>query len=545
MKYCFVVFALFSSSVLSAAPRNRITRAVDSSQTIRLHHPVRPEVTDANDAGAVDPSTVIDGVTLVMPPSAEQQVQLDLFLEAQRDPSLPEYHSWLTPEEFGDRFGASENDVNAIAAWARSVGLTVDEIARGRNFIVVSGTAGQVSAAFRTSIHHYDANGKRHFANQTQPAIPEALSAVITEIRGLDNFRPQPMRLRINTLTPDYTSTSGSHYVAPDDLSAIYNIAGLYAAGITGTGQKIAILGQTDISLTDIQAFRAKFNLAASDPQVVLAGKDPGVSKTDQPEAHLDIEWAGAVARNATIIYVNSSNVFTSAQYAINQNLAPVMSMSYGGCEQQNSASMRSLAQQANTQGITWIASSGDSGAAGCDDATAKVATKGLGVNMPASIPEVTGIGGSEFVEGTGTFWSASTNANGASALSYIPETAWNDTATGGTLSATGGGISKYFAKPSWQSGTGVPADGMRDVPDLSFTASPGHDGYLFYTGGSLGAVGGTSVPTPVFCRRCRAAEPESSTKGNFGEGRARKHQPHSVSVISRRVGHLPRHHLW
>ncbi len=499
MKSGLIFVALLASVTVTAAPRNRITQVVDSTQTTRLHHRVRPEVTATNDAGAVDPSMVIDAVTLVMPPSAEQQMQLDAFLEAQRDPSSADYHHWLTPEEFGDRFGTSENDANVIAAWVRSVGMTVTEVARGRNFIVVSGTADRVSAAFLTSIHHYEANGKRHFANRTAPALPTAIANVVTEIRGLDDFRPEPMHLKINSLPPNFTTGSGSHYIAPDDLFTIYNIAGLYASGIDGTGQKIAVLGQTDISLSDIQAFRAKFNLPANDPQIVLVGKDPGVVKNDQPEAHLDIQWAGAVARNATILYVNSTNVFTSAQYAINQNLAPVISLSYGGCEQQNSSSMRSLAQQANAQGITWIASSGDSGAAGCDDPKAKVAVKGLGVNIPASIPEVTAIGGSEFAEGAGTFWATTTNANGSSALSYIPETAWNDTTGDSVLTGSGGGVSKYYTKPSWQSGTGVPNDGMRDVPDLSFTASPSHDGYLFYTGGSLQAVGGTSVPTPMF----------------------------------------------
>ena len=276
------------------------------------------------------------------------------------------------PKSSRDRFGASENDINTVAAWLRSKGLSVDEIARGRNFIVMSGTAAQLSLAFDTSIRKYQAKGKIHFANRTAPAIPEALSGVVTEIRGLDDFRPEPANLRIHSVSPDYTAASGNHYLAPDDYAAIYNSAALYQTGIDGTGQKIVIVGQTDINLSDIQAFRAKFNLPASDPQVVLAGTDPGVSKGDQSEAHLDIEWSGAVARNATIIYVNSKNVFTSAQYAINQNLAPVISMSYGGCEQQNSASIRSLAQQANSQGITWIASSGDSGAAGCEASKAK-----------------------------------------------------------------------------------------------------------------------------------------------------------------------------
>ncbi len=491
-------FAL--APLLISAPQPRITHAVDPSRTVKLSSSLRVEATPQNDRGAVDSDLLIDGVTLVLPPSPEQQAALDTFLEAQRDPSSPDYHRWLTPELFADRFGADENDVNAIAGWLRAEGLNVDQIARGRNYIVVSGTAAQFSLAFKTTIHKFQSGGKLRYANSVAPSIPEAFSSVVTEVRGLDDFRPEPMHLKVANISPDYTSTSsGAHYLAPDDWATIYDVTGLYQAGFDGTGQKIAVVGQTDINLADIQAFRTRFNLPANTPQVVLTGRDPGTSTSDMGEADLDLEWVGAIARNATLIYVNSRNVFTSVQYAINQNLAPVISMSYGGCEQQNSSSIRSLAQQANAQGITWIASSGDQGAAGCESSTAAVATQGLAVNIPASIPEVTGIGGTTFVEGAGSFWAAMNSANGASALSYIPETAWNDSATRSELSASGGGVSTFYTKPSWQSGTGVPNDGMRDVPDLAFSASPDHDGYLFYTAGALGAVGGTSAPAPAF----------------------------------------------
>jgi subtilase family serine protease len=173
--------------------------------------------------------------------------------------------------------------------------------------------------------------------------------------------------------------------------------------------------------------------------------------------------------------------------------------MSYGGCEAQNSSSIRSLAQQAAAEGITWVASSGDSGAAACDSASASTATHGLAVNIPASFPEVTAVGGTTFAEGSGSYWSTTQASNGGSATSYIPETAWNDTPRRNQLTGTGGGASIYYAKPSWQSAPGVPADGMRDVPDLAFTASADHDGYLVVINGTLSIVGGTSAPTPAF----------------------------------------------
>jgi len=451
------------------------------------------------DRGPVESSEVLSGVTLILAPTTAQQTQLESLLESQRDPSSPEYQHWLTPEEFASRFGASDSDIAKITAWLIGQNLSISEVARGRNFIVVSGAASAVEAAFNTSIHHFDLAGVKHLGNTIAPSVPQALNGVITDIRGLDDFRIAPMHLKMRAVSPNYTTTSGAHYLAPDDVATIYDIAPLLAAGTNGNGQKVAIMGQTDINLSDIQAFRSQFNLPPNTPQVILTGRDPGTSSGDLLEADLDIEWAGAVARNATILYVNSTNVFTSAQYAIDQNLAPVISMSYGGCEEENSSSIRSLAQQAAAQGITWVASAGDSGAAACDSDTSSVATHGLAVNVPASFPEVTAVGGTEFSENSSSDWSSANTANDGSALLYIPEIAWNDTALVHQLDASGGGTSIYYSKPLWQSGAGVPADGARDVPDIAFSASPNHDGYLMYSGGSFYIVGGTSVPTPVF----------------------------------------------
>ncbi len=317
-------------------------------------------------------------------------------------------------------------------------------------------------------------------------------------VRGLHDFHARPAK---RTLTkPAYTSSKGNHYLAPDDFATLYNLTPLYKAGITGAGQNMVVAGQTQINLSDIQAFRTEYGLPANDPQVMLipGSRDPGISKDDLPEADLDLEWSGAVARNATIIFVYSDDVMSSVQYAIDQNLAPVVSTSYGLCEAETSSfdmqAMRSWAQQGNAQGITWVASSGDSGGADCDDPN----NPGLAVDTPASIPEVTGIGGTEFSEGSGIYWGTNGSTK-ASALSYIPETTWNDSVADGEPSAGGGGASTIFAKPAWQTGPGVPNDNARHVPDISFTASADHDGYLVYTSATDEVYGGTSVPAPSF----------------------------------------------
>ena len=145
------------------------------------------------------------------------------------------------------------------------------------------------------------------------------------------------------------------------------------------------------------------------------------------------------------------------------------------------------------------MAASGDTGAADCDQSSEQVAKQGLAVDLPASVPEVTGVGGTESMEGTGQFWGPTNHGNGSSALSYIPERAWNDTASIGALLSTGGGASVLFAKPEWQRGAGVPDDKARDVPDVSFAAAMAHDPYQIYANGGPLHVGGTSAPAPVF----------------------------------------------
>jgi subtilase family serine protease len=485
-------------SVLAVhAAEDRISTSADGNQTVLIGGPIHPRAIPENDRGPVASTLPITGITLNVKMSANQQAELDGLLEEQRDPSSASFQKWLTPEEFGSRFGLSHGDLGKLTSWLRSQGFTVDHVARGMNWISFSGTAAQVDAAFHAALHTFLVDGETHFANTNEPSVPAAFAHVIAGFQGLNDFRLKPQRLKTRVLSPDFTSSNGMHNLAPGDVATIYDAAPLYNAGIDGTGQKIVVAGQTDINLSDIQAFRTQFGLSANPPQLVLYGADPGTVSGDMEEADLDLEWSGATARNAAIIYVYSRNVISSVQYAISQNLAPVISLSYGGCEAENSSTLRSVAQQANAQGITWLASSGDSGAAGCD--SKKPATHGLGVNSPASIPEVTGVGGSEFNEGTGAFWSATNGANGGSALSYIPEMAWNDTATRTDLAATGGGASIFYSKPAWQTGLGVPADGARDVPDVSLSASPDHDGYYFYSGGSLQIVGGTSVSTPIF----------------------------------------------
>ena len=489
--FTFAILVLVSTLALA---QDRITAPIDPSQRIALRGHVHA-LASAADQGALDPDAEISYVAMLLNPAPG----LETFLAEQQNPASPDYHRWLTPEQFADRFGLTASDTARIVAWLRSEGLQVHDVARGRHWITFSGTAASVGRAMHTRFHRYAINGESHFAAVAEPEIPAAIAGVVAGFTGLNDIELKPASHRASELPTN--NIGSSHYVAPDDLATIYNITPLYKAGIDGTGQKIAIIGRATINLNDIRAFRRRFNLPANDPKIVLVGPDPGSAIiSDVEEADLDVEWAGAAAPNATIIYVNSRSVNTSVLYAIDQNVAPVLSESFGGCELTAQPGLRAIAQQANAQGITWVVASGDWGAATCDIFSPTLqAAKGFTAAFPASLPEVTAIGGTRFNEGTGTYWAASNGPNQGSALSYIPEIVMNESAERHDGFAAGGAASALFAKPAWQRGPGVPNDNARDIPDVSLLSSADHDGVEVVSFGTLLVFGGTSVGTPIF----------------------------------------------
>jgi pseudomonalisin len=492
-------------------PKDRVTSFVDDERRVTLRGNRHPLALAQNDTGAVAPDYLMERMLLTLLPDAAQQDVLDQFVDAQHNPDSPYYHQWLTPEQYGERFGVSEADIAQIVGWLQGHGMAVEEVTAGRRSIVFSGTAAQVQEAFHTPIHAYRIGDEVRHANVKEPEIPTALVRVVGGVVSLHDFRSEPMHNGARLPLPEFSS-GGSYYLAPADFATIYDLAPLYQQSINGNGQSVAIVGRSNINLADVRQFRTFFGLPANDPQIIVNGTDPGIFNSgEETEADLDVEWSGAVARNAAIKFVvskstnSSDGVDLSAQYIVNHNVAPVMSMSFGLCEawlgSSGNSFLKSLWQQAAAQGITVFVSSGDNGAAGCDSASAATATHGRAVNGLCSTPYNVCVGGTEFNEAShpSLYWS-STNASGtqASALSYIPEVVWNESGPGAGLWASGGGVSAIYAKPSWQAGTGVPADGKRDVPDVSLTAA-GHDGYLIYQNGGLYVVGGTSAATPSF----------------------------------------------
>ncbi len=532
---CALLFCLAGVCLASAAAQqDRISSDVDVNQTVVLKDNVSPLAQPQNDLGPIDPSTALAGIRILFKPSAAQSAALKQLLAQQQNPASPNYHKWLTPEQYANRFGLSSRDIAKVVQWLESQGFNVTEVAHGRGWIVFSGSAAQVQSAFHTELHRYSVNGETHFANSTAPSIPTALMGVVSGFRGLNDFYPKPASgtKKVRPLgqkglptSPDYTS-GGANYLAPDDLANIYDIAKLYSQGYDGTGEAIAVVGQSDIHTTDLSSFWTFFSLTPPTINQVVDPNtgDPGITGSEV-EADLDLETVSGVARNATIYYVFGKNADDAAAYVIdNHTLIPVsvISESFGLCEPTAGTTyltqQETIAEQGNSEGITWAASSGDTGAAACEpNGGSSSATTGLAVNEPASLPGVTGVGGTEFsadVTDQSQYWNTANTAIDESAISYIPEMAWNDSVGTGdgpllnsTLSASGGGASTAFTKPSWQVGVGVPKDNARDVPDVSMTASANHDGYVIFcsnsgagcTAATPEIVGGTSAATPLF----------------------------------------------
>ena len=578
MRRNLTIFALCLSAVLFAcfahgraqaqtpSVPSRITAAIDESKLTVLRGNTHPFARAAFDRGPAADSLQMDQMLLVLQRSPAQQAALEKLLAAQQDKSSSTYHQWLSPDEFGREFGASDADIQKITAWLESHGFVVNSVSRGRDLINFSGNAAQVRAAFHTTMHQYVVNDRDHLANATDPSIPAALAPVVAGISSLNDFFPHPS-YRVTQahgmtahITPHLTltDTNGNTFygVGPTDFATIYGIKPLWDASpaIDGSGVTIAIVSASDINTTDASQFRSIFGLPAinftkvipqgsTDPGVVTPSSNGGPDgDEDETEAIFDVEWSGAVAKSAKIDLVASKDTTTSAgidlsaEYIVDDKLAPILSESYGACElalgSAGNAFYSNLWSQAATEGITVSISTGDNGSDSCDLAPSSgtgqfAGVYGLGVNGLASTPYNIAVGGTDFNDhvSPNSFWSTA-NASGSlqSAQMYVPELAWNDSCTnsliytafgqssaaiacntgnvqtdgntdgyyfvapiggaGGKSScttantSTTSGCTGGYAKPSWQTGTGVPNDGKRDLPDISFFAEGAQDWY-------------------------------------------------------------------
>ncbi len=461
------------------ASRARIVQSVNDARRVTLsgntHFLARAEF----DQGAAPDTMPAERMMLLLSRAPEQQAALDQLLQQQQTPGTANYRRWLTPAEFGQTFGPADADVQTVTAWLQQQGFQVERIASARNIIEFSGSAGQIRTAFHTAMHQYRVAGKAHWANANDPEIPEALAPVVKGIVSLNNFPRKPLHRSLGlfardahsgAVTPQFTVTDGtSDYYAlgPADFSTIYNTAPLLQAGNNGTGQVIAIVGLTNVHLQDVTDFRNLFGLGAGNTSVVLDGPDPGIVDSDETEALLDLEWANAVAPGATVKLVTAADTTTTsgldlaAFHIIENNMAGVMSESYGACEAAFGTAGNQFYQamwaQAAAQGITVVISAGDDGSAGCDDQNALYsAQSGLAVNGIASTPYNVAVGGTDFDDASNQalYWGTNNSTTRGSAKSYIPEMTWNESCA---ATATDGNLNGCPAMPA----RGTPPDGL------------------------------------------------------------------------------------
>jgi hypothetical protein len=597
LKFRFMSFALtlllflptIMHSQTTASPVSQIRGAIQQASTAVVPNSKPSMIAHATDLGTVANDRPMNHMLLSLQGTAAQQAAAQQYLLDVQNPASASYHQWLTPAQYGAKFGPSQADRAQIAQWLQGQGFTVNSIAAGGGWIDFSGTAGTVGNVFHTAIHSYTLNGESHIANNSDISIPTALTGVVGGIVRLNNFLKKTPISSMGTVTqrkgqapvmtmksltippgqtaaPQLVSSTGSDLVTPGDLQQIYDTATINANGTDGTGTSIAVIGRTNVELADMQAFRQLFGLPANTPQVIVVGLDPGLVAGDEEESALDLEYAGALAPKAQLKFVTAQSTDTAdgvdlaAAYAVDNVVAPVLTESYGECEAQLGTAgnqfYASLWQQAAAEGISVVISSGDSGSAGCDPDEYSAAVDGLQVNGLASTPYNTAVGGTMFTPTSlgAPFWSATNSPTFVTAQGYVPEQVWSETcdptkpvvangncadyvltpryafnlnfagsggASGCTtpVYTTTNGVSTFtcsggYPKPSWQSGTGVPADQARDIPDVAFTAAANTAPYVVCQSGSCQftpdgngsydiydatTVGGTSAATPLF----------------------------------------------
>jgi hypothetical protein len=551
--------------------RPLITRPADESSLVTLRGNVHPLARPEFDRGRAPASLRAQRQLLVLKRTPQQERMLQQHLASLEDKNSPNFHHFLTPEQFGRQYGPAPEDMAQIVSWLNGQGFSVNRVAKSNMAIEFSGSVNQVETAFHTQIHRLVVNGQEHVANISNPMIPAALAQVVAGVSPLNDFYPRPQAIhgaggRWNATEKRFdpaltVSISGGKYlfIGPGDAATIYDAPTSLnthrASGQTiydGAGVTIGVATDGVVSIPNVAHYRSLFGLPAGSLSIVMDGNSPQGS--DETEATLDGEIAGAIAPGAKIVYYQAadtafqSGVMLAILRAIDDNTVNILNVSYGTCElAQGAAGNQEILnawEQAAAQGIAVTVASGDSGAAGCDNPdTQSVAGRGFAVNGLASTPYTVAVGGTDFavlLNSFSTYVNASISGSYTSALGYIPENTWNNSTasngssarnqasqdyngttnivagSGGASSAglydAAGNVLGGYAKPAWQqqyeTAAAIKADAVRDLPDVSLFAANGMNGALWATCGdndcsgaspTISGVGGTSASAPAF----------------------------------------------
>src|SRR6201996_8582576 len=539
---------LCSIPAFAQAPAPRIRGPIETSPSVPLEGSLNPHVRLSDALGPLAPDTPLRGVTFVFKRTAAQEADLQQLLAQQSDPSSPLFHHWLTPADFAARFRIADSDIAATESWLQSLGFTLDDLSSTHpDRITFSGTAAQIQQAFGASLHRFRTTGNTepelHFAPASELSLPPTLAPLTGAVLHLSDFRLKPS---VRTLRPDYTTLSSqSHFLSPKDISGMYDAYDFLAQGYPGNiNQGLAVVGQSFVktgpgsSIGNFDAAIPNGSVGVT-PIIVPGSGNEAIEPGDVGESEIDLEYSSNIVRNASVFFVytgSSANydVMDALAFAILNDIAPVISISYGICEplisNTNLQQYNPLFEQAAAQGQTIVASSGDSGATACARYTSSqgVSTtqqQALAVDFPASSPYVTAVGGTQmapgtFAAGTSSYWDTAISPNDtvASLISYVPEVAWNEDSTARGILSSGGGASSFFPRPAWQAFVTSTPGTYRLLPDIALQASVSNPGYVICTddpyivgnladcsngmktsNGSYVITGGTSFGAPIF----------------------------------------------
>jgi subtilase family serine protease len=451
--------------------RSLVTQAIDERQTVELSGNLRSEANAGNDRGRVDDSLPLDHMQLLLKRPAETEAALNQYIDELHDRTSPNFHHWLSAQELAAKFGPATADVEAVTSWLTRHGMAVNAVHASGMIIDFSGTAGQVRDTFQTEIHQLNVGGVSHIANMSNPHIPAALADAVHGVVSLHNFRPHTLFQP----RPQFTFTTDGETVqavTPGDLATIYNLTPLFNAGVSGQGQTIILIEDSDVfSTADWSTFRSTFGLSSfsgatftqTHPAPASGSNnctDPGVVSGSEAEAELDVEYSSASAPSAAIVLASCADSSTTfggliaLENLLTESSPPaIVSISFGECEAENGATANaaysSTYQTAVAAGVSVFVGAGDSGAAGCDE-DASAATHGIAVSGFASTAFNVAVGGTDFGDtfaGTNSnFWNTTNSATFESAKSYINEIPW-DVSCASSLIATFEGFSSSSGK--------------------------------------------------------------------------------------------------
>lgn len=496
--------AVVTLALLTFVPQTG-TRALAASPGPKTLTGTVPDVVTNGKAELRGHRTGSDTVSISVGLPLRNVDQLETFLKDVNDPSSSHYHQFLSQDQANTQFDPTSNDEARVVQWLKKNGLSVTNTFPNHLMVDAQGSVSAVESLFQVTLNQYRATirGTQHdfFAPDRNPVIDASVSDVVENVVGLDSLP------RISTGLSSNGSAHNTTPYYPQDIANAYDVGPLWSGGYTGTGQHIGItMWSVPPSDTTLQHFGSTTGAAVATVAngklkviKVCDGSNCSSAAADSGEAGLDIETTSGIAPGATIDYyqapTDTSGNPTDAGLLNSLNQAGTdsnnnweITNSWSMCEPTSTSDSfvsqaESIFSSNSATGHNYFFSSGDNGS-WCNPSNGATGTDPY-PDYPASSPHVTSVGGTKF--------KASING------SYPGEAAWAYT-SGTTPEGSGGGYSAIFGRPSWQSGSGLAANGKRGYPDISAVADPNTGVYACYgASSSCAQFGGTSLSSPLW----------------------------------------------